>query len=294
MTTNNHSYIRYILIVCFFFSLAILTACKPKPSASQPFPDLKEWDLLIISNSTNWGVGQFYAKLIEADMKVKVNLHDCWHDALSIGETLKTLQNGGYLSSHVGDLSCLQPWSELVKEAEVMVLTGNHLDSYPSDGSWNIPNSFNQCYYGGYEGKNLQPGFEAYKDTMLNTCAPETFYTYKAQWEAVLDEIDKIREGRPLILRMTTEYIPIHSDWLKYGVDAVCTICFGYSPEIIRQVAEAHGVPLADTMLALSGKYKLSDPPAEYIGPDGIHPSDAGAQFIASLLQQTGYEYAGK
>jgi hypothetical protein len=102
MKTNKHAYVRNLSFVCFLFSLIILTACKP----SKPFPDLKEWDLLIISDSMNWGVGQSYAELIEADMYVKVNLHDCWVGGLSIGTVLNALQSRGTLYPYVDDTSC--------------------------------------------------------------------------------------------------------------------------------------------------------------------------------------------
>ena len=174
-----------------------------------------------------------------------------------------------------------------------MVLAGNPLESMPPDGSWNIPERWSLCVNGGYEGKNLLPGFETYKDNILKSCAPETWATYKAHLEAVLDEIDKIREGRPLILRMTDFYIPVHSIWVENGVDEVCTTCFGYQSEAIRQVAEEHGVPVADTMVGLNGKDYKSEIPAGYLR-DGIHPWDTGAQFVATILQKTGYEYAGK
>jgi hypothetical protein len=294
MATKTHTYTRSFWIVFVLITLIFLPACKPKESASKPFPDLEEWDLLVISDSSNWGVGQYYANLIEADNKVKVNLHDCWVDVLSIGSVLKTLQTGGSLKPFVGDQSCQRPWSDLVKEAEVMVLFGNPVDSKPPDGSWDVPESGLLCFPGGYEGKNLLPGFETYKDKMLKSSALETWATYKADLGAVIDEIYKIREGRPLILRMTDFYIHLHSRWREYEVDEVCTTGMGNMAEAIRQVAEEHGVPVADTMAVLNGKDHMSEIPAGYLRTDGKHPSDVGAQFIATLLQKTGYEYAGK
>jgi hypothetical protein len=293
MATKTHTYSRSFWIVYVLITLIFLSACKPKESASKPFPDLKEWDLLIISDSMNLGVGQYYAKLIEADMNVKVNLYDCWVGGLSIGSVLKTLQSEGSINPYTLDKCYQRPWPDLVKEAEVMVLAGNPLESKPPDGSWNIPERWSLCVNGGYEGKNLQPGFETYKENMLKSCAPETWATYKTHLAAILDEIDNIREGRPLILRMTDFYIPIHSIWIENGVDEVCTACFGYQSDAIRQVAKEHGVPVADTMVGLNGKDYRSEIPAEYL-MDGIHPADTGAQFIATLLQQTGYEYGGK
>lgn len=293
MKIKARTCVRNIWVAVILIFVVLLTSCQPK--STNPFPDMKEWDLLIISDSTNWGVGQYYTKLIEQDMNVKVTLHDCWVGALSIGTVLKTLQSGRSWSSFVRDPSCNKPLSVLIREAEMMVLHANEFDSYPPDGSWNIPEDPLSCVKGGYEGKSNLLGFATYRDNMLKLCTPETFATYKAHIGAVLDEIDKIRDGSPLILRMTSAYIPIHSSWLKSGVNEVCTICCGYHSETIRRVAEEYGVPVADTMVGFNGKDYLSDPrESGYIGSDGIHPSDSGAQFIATLLQQTGYEYAGK
>jgi len=300
MTTKNYSHVRYVLILCTLFSLAILAACKPKPSASQPFPDLKEWDLLIISDSSNFGVGQYYAKLIEADMNVKVNLHDCYVGDMSIGSALQALQSGKSLFPSMGNVSCQTPWSEdawidLIKDAEVMVLYGGPQGSRPPEGYWNDPANFLSCRYGGYEGKSKLPGFDTYIDKIRDSCASETLTTYKAHLGAFIDEIYKLREGRPLILRMTDLYNPLHSIWKANDVDDVCTACFRNVTDALRQVAEEHGVPLADTMVGFGGKDYMSDPvEAGYIGPDGEHLSDAGAQFVATLLQQTGYAYSGK
>jgi lysophospholipase L1-like esterase len=77
-----------------------------------------------------------------------------------------------------------------------------------------------------------------------------------------------------------------HSKWVENGVDEVCTTCLGNTSKAIRQVAEEHGVPVADTMIRLNGKDYLQDyNEAGYLRGDGIHPSDAGTQFIATLLQ---------
>lgn len=324
MEKIKHTYSRFFLFGCFLFLLATLVGCSAQessitpiplptntpvpprvtptntqmpPSATpnpRPFPDLHEWDLLIISDSTNWGVGQYYAKLIEADMNVKVILHDCWVGALPIGSFLKSLQTGRSWSSYASDPSCDKPLADLINEAEAMVLYGNPLVSKPPDGSWNVPENFFSCMLGGYEGESMLPGFETYKDKMLTSCAIETFATYKTQWGGVFDEIDKIRQGRPLILRLTSGYLLEQSRWIKSSVDEVCITCQGRLLAALRQVAKENGVPVADTMAGLNGQDYMSEIPAEYIGGDRVHLSDAGAQFVATLLQQTGYAYAGK
>jgi hypothetical protein len=293
MAINIHTFPRYLLFVCIAFYLILLTSCKP-------YRDLKEWDLLLISDSSNWGVGQYYAKLIEADIGVKVNLHDCWVGGMPIGSALQALQSGKSLYPALVTSNCQSPWSDdawtkQIKEAEVMVLFGNPWDSVPPNGAWDIPeNPLVTCNEGGYYGNISMPLDEANQKRILNSCAPETFATYKAHLGAFLDEIDKIREGRPLILRITDYYLSFHSVWNENGVDEICTTCISNSLEAVQQVAKEHGVPLANTLVALNGEDYLSDPrEAGYIGYDGAHLSEAGAQFVATLLQQTGYSYAG-
>ncbi len=288
-------YGKFILVINVLFLLVFLTACKTEKAAVTPFPDLKEWDLLIISDSSNWGVGKYYAQHIEEDMNVKVNLHDCWVGAMTIGAALEALQSGGSLEPYLGDPYCERPWADIIEEAEVMVLHGSPVDSLPPDGSWEVSESYLQCESGGYIGENQLPGFETFKKNMLKSCAPATFATYQAHLGAFLDEIDKIREGRPLILRLTSIYIPLHSYWKMADLDEVCTQCFRNYEKAILQVAREHGVPVADYMAGFNGKDRMLDPSeAGYFGVDQIHLSDLGAQFAASILRQTGYEYAGK
>lgn len=272
-------------------AMPITSQVSLTPSPSTPaLAKLEEWDLLIISDSSNWGVGQYYAKLIEADNNVKVNLHDCWNGNQRIVHVLQTLQSGGIWSSFiaVGDKSCQKPLTDLVKEAEVMVLFGNPIGS-------DSPGGGDECVLGGYANKNKVPEFEAYKSNLLTSCAPEKWATYKKNLGLVIDEIYKLRDGRPLILRMTDLYIPMHASYIANDMNEVCTACLSSLADAIRQVAAEHGVPVADTMAGFNGKDYMSDPvEAGYIKYDGIHPSDKGAQFIATLLQQTGYEYAVK
>jgi lysophospholipase L1-like esterase len=183
---------------------------------------------------------------------------------------------------------CQRPLKDLVNEAEVMVLFGN------PDGA-DHPTGVDTCVAGGYVNKYKLPDFDTYKNNLMANCTQDGWSTYKTNLGAVIEEIFKIREGRPIILRMTDFYIPVHARYIANEIDDVCTACLTTFSDSIRQVATDHGVPVAETMAGFNGNDNKSDPvELGYIREDGIHPSDAGAQFLAILLQQTGYAYAGK
>lgn len=66
-----------------------------------------------------------------------------------------------------------------------------------------------------------------------------------------------------------------------------------YGPEISRMVdpyyvveplAAKHGFTLVDTEVVFNGQSRRGMPPAEFFGPDGLHPSPAGARRIAQVF----------
>lgn len=281
--------IRRMVVGLTFLSL-LATACQSK--AGNPFPELKEWDLLIISDSANWGVGQYYADLIEEEIGVTVNLSDCWVGSLTARKTLTVIREGRGLSFLGGEV-CMTPWRDLIKEAEVMVLQSGPQESHPANGAWDTPINMDTCVEGGYEDWGTDPAtIAANKAQIQANCAPETWSAYIADLEAILDEIETIREGRPLILRMTDHYVPDHPKWKKYGVDDVCTACFDNFVAAIHQAAESHGVTVIKTIDAFNGKDHKQDPGEKgYIGGDGFHLSDKGRQLVAKLLIESGFDY---
>ncbi len=277
-------------------SIPAVTSIPLTPTPNLPFPGLTEWDLLVISDSSNAGTGAPYARLIETDQGVKVSLHNCWLGGLPVYEILERLQGMVISISGSDDPYCRRPWPELVAEAEVMILAGNPIRSPPPDGAWQAPEA-NSCVGGGYEGLGNDPAaLAAYRAALPGTCAPETWITYKSHLRSILDEIDKIRQRKPLILRMTDVFIPVHASWKKEGVDDVCTTCLENYAAAIREVAEEYGVTVVSTLDGLNGPDHLYDPTEKgYIGPDGMHLSDAGDQAVARLLMGSGYGvYTGK
>ncbi|HEX2913601.1 MAG TPA: hypothetical protein VH186_22550, partial [Chloroflexia bacterium] len=213
-----------------------------------PFPGLAEWDLLMISDGTNIGVASNYAKLIEADRHVKVNVRSCWTPAQSILTALQNLQNN--TPSCVPD----KTWADLVREAEVIVVFGNPQTSLPPDGSWSGPNAWLGCVNGGVSAKGLDPAAAAaYNAEVVKTCAPETFAQYKTHFGAVFDKIFELRAGNPVIMRTTDFYIPGFAPMQELGVEGCCTTCVENFSSAVHQVAAEHNVPVASGMTALNG-----------------------------------------
>jgi len=123
-----------------FFVVAVAVAGLLAGCAAGPVPleKLSEWDVVVIGDSSLWGVAEPYAKRIEADRGVKVNLHDEWQGALSAGVILKALRGDP------GDSLTREKWPQLIRDAEVLVLFGNPMDSLAPeirDAGWSCVSS---------------------------------------------------------------------------------------------------------------------------------------------------------
>ncbi len=268
------------------------SAPAPKPV---PFPGLATWDLLVISDPTNYLVAKYYAELIKADQHVEVTVHDCQIDDMSFRTALDLLREDAPAQQGA---SCEGKWADLVREAEVIVVHGNPRDSKPADGSWASPESMFLCVDGGFIDKSADPSaLAAQQASITRSCAPETFATYKADLGSLFDKIFSLRDGRPVIMRATDMYIPgiAFSDWSRLGLMEVCAACQDNYGAAIHQAAAEHGVPVASSRDALNGTDHRANPTdLGYIGAYGLLPSDKGAQRVAEALRETGYGYAGK
>jgi hypothetical protein len=282
---------RLISTVVSLFLVRTLARCSTSAqNEPEPFPDYDEWNLLILSDSSNWGVGQPYAKFIEEDKKVKVNLHDCWVGSLSARQILEGLQDNS--TRTCGG----ETWQKSVREAEVIVLFGNPQGSEPPDGSWGGAFTWLDCVSRSSTIQISDPAELALRqEKAIQSCTPESFSLYEENLGKAIDRIYELREGRPVILRMTEFYIPLHQGWQTGQMDQVCTTCMENFAAAIRRVAASRQVVLVSTMDALNGKDHMSDPKeCGYIQGDGIHLSPEGAEFVARLLHSSGYSYAKK
>jgi hypothetical protein len=232
-----------------------------------PFEGLAEWEVVVIGDSSLWGVGEPYATLIEQDRGVEVTLHDEWQGGLSARAILEALRGED------GGSAKREKWPELIRNAQVLVLFGNPVDSLGPEALAVAESCLS----------NLDPGEEA--------ITPDSFAQYKADLSAIYDEVAKLREGRPMILRAVGIYNPVISVWREKGFEDVCRAFWDGQNDAVRQAAEQTGVPFVDTYAAFNGADHNQDPRERaFIRSDGEHPSEAGAQFYAALLGRSGYD----
>jgi predicted dienelactone hydrolase len=238
---------------------------SPAPSLPSGLPQT-EWHLVVIGDSSLWGLGTAFAAQIENDVGVQVILADYALPTLSAGEALADLRKEKPPYTRLTAKA-----AEDLRQAEVVVMFFNPLRSVSPEH----PLDLDACF------ANRAPA----------SCSPEGFEQYTADMEAIWAEILKLRGGKPTILRATDIYNPLVSPWREAGVFEACTGCWQNMSNAARLAAEAYNIPFLSRLDAFNGPSHDEDPREKgYIHFDGEHPSDLASQFTAELLSQMGYE----
>lgn len=246
---------RTVGIVLLALAVLSPTGC----SSQEPAPIQEEtWDLVILSDSTLTGVGMRYAEHIEAANDVDVRLHDAWRGGGSAIALLGGLDEGGWAA-------------ELVADAEVVVYFGNPMGAVAESQDWDC----------GEDGATFQ----------VTRCDQDGFAPYREVLEQIPARIENLRDGQPTIVRATEFYAPFIERWREEGVYQACLDCYSQFMGAIRDAADNAGVPVARIWDEYNGPDHDENPVDKgFIGPDGMHPSEAGSQATADLLHELGYE----
>jgi hypothetical protein len=223
----------------------------------------KPYDLVWITDSSGWGAASFYARQVEQSLKVNVRVHDEWVGGLYATTILKRLRNPS------------DPWVRLIRDAEVVVVYGAPVGLAIAKGG--------DCVH------SIEPP--------LNV-GPQAWPKFIAGMKAIYKQIFAIRNGEPVILRTTTQYVPfIHQapssmmSWEQAGIMKQCTKNWEWFSWAISKAAAAYHVGVADVYTAFNGKTHLEDPVAKgYIQSDGWHTNDKGRAVIAKTLAALGYK----
>jgi hypothetical protein len=251
---------------------ASLTAKLSTPLASRtpakmPKGPGVEWHLVVVSESSGWGLGEAYASQIEKDVGVKVTVDDFAIGDLSAGDVLDQLQNG---KSSVPELEGLPT---ALANADVVILFPSPMRSVDDDAFLNI-----QLCFGNAEGTPTP-------------CSSKGFEKYTADLETIWGKVFEYRAGKPTILRALDYADPFVSRWNENQIFEACTTCWECGSAAARKAAEAFHIPFLSRYDVFNGPdHNLDLGQQEYLGGDGIHPNDAAQQRTAELLSKLGYE----
>jgi len=248
-----------IWLVGLALAALALSACAPRELS-----DYDQWDLVFISDSSGWGVANAYAQFIEEDTGIPVVVHDLAIGGLSAGRVLIALRGE---SRHAR----LSELPELLREAEVVVLEANPMDSISEDhpGDWNCVD-FGWLY--------------------VNACGSETFDAYRADLETIYDAIFALRGNKPVIVRARDLY-NFPTRWEEEGVGEACATCWANFLQAIYEVAAEYNVPVARVFDTYNGPNHDEDPEAKGLTlRHDVHPSPEGVTAQAQILRELGYE----
>jgi hypothetical protein len=249
------------------------TALPPSTQQELPRGPEAEWDLVVIGDSSLWGLGKALAAQIEADVGVRVIHHDSTVGGLSAGRVLRALETGE------SDNPKLATLSDLLREAEVVVMFANPEDSMDPENLTELEKCFHY--------RSPEKPAEA--------CSLEAFEGYTADLTAIWAKILELRDGQPTVLRAIDLYNPLVSPWKEFGDFDGCTECWERMSAAVRLAAEAQGVPFLNRYDAFNGADHGEDPREKgYIRSDGEHPSALASRFTAELLSEMGYEPVAK
>jgi len=245
----------------------LLTGCKPFTTQPTGLPQGagNEWHLVVIGESSSWGLGEAYASQIEKDLGIKVILDDFAIGDLRAIAVLEALRTGKSSNSRLEQLPAA------LKQADMVVMSASPYGSVTPE----TRKSIERCF------SSLEPA----------PCTPQGLEGFTADLQAIWAIIFELREGRPTILRGIDAASPFVSSWKKYQVYDACTVCWEEYSEASRRAAEAYHIPFLSRYDAFNGLEHDEDLSQKgYAGSDGIHPNDLASQLTAELLSKLGYE----
>jgi lysophospholipase L1-like esterase len=129
---------------------------------------------------------------------------------------------------------------------------------------------------------------------ITKACTNRVADQYRRDLDAVMAQINDLRQGRPTLLRVTTVYNSVIGDHVDRSWDspeAVAPSVYAVEryTEAQCEVAKANGGECADTYHALNG-HSGRDPAGEFLAADYTHLAQKGHDAFAKALIATGFD----
>ncbi len=234
------------------------------PTATVALPEGgAEWDYVVLGASAVWGFFRKYAAHIEADLGVKVTVHDWTFPDQHSTALLRNLRHSKELRSDI-------------LEAEVVTFY------IPPEY---LRTSLHSYYDGSCGGEDNQD------------CLREGLTSYKADVDAILAEILSLTSTSDTLIRPMTFYDPFVNYHKKLGIFEDVTPYVKTANEYVVQIASEHNLPAAQVYLAFNGPNGDEDAAdkgymSDTMNTDSVsmHTNSVGAALIADLHRELGYE----
>jgi hypothetical protein len=244
----------------------LMVACnttQPSPTATlvpTPTKGAAKWDYVALGESMSFDMISRYAKILERDLGVSVELHD-WARA------------NDHSSSLLERLRTNERLRQALREAEVV--------------TFQIPIGVIVGPFKTFEfGDPGECGGDDNQD-----CLRDAFETYMADTDEIIAEIVSLRNPSDAVIRAQDVYQIKVRETQETGSFEIINGYWRAANAHLIEVATRYGIPVARVYDAFMGEDGVQDPRDQgLILSDGLHPSPEGAALMAELFQAMGYE----
>ncbi len=226
----------------------------------------KEWNYVALGDSVtfcpdNQALINQYAKMLEQDLGVKVNLRNWTLPGDHSSRLLERLRTNPELRQAMRDADVITfeiPWNVVEKPCQIFlgIIPGN-------------------C--GGADNQE---------------CLRTAFETYKVDTGAIMAEIVSLRSPSEALIRTMDTYQFVVKETKDTGTfDVINRFWRDANLHVLEQAAR-YNIPAARVYDAFMGTNGTEDPMEKNLVSDGFHPTPEGAILIAELLRELGYGFA--
>lgn len=205
-----------------------------------------------MGDSSSWAFPEFYARYMETDLNLKVNVINRTVGGVSGDYILNQVRTDERLRQDIRQANVVTFYGAPLHLIGMRIATGRQADEYD--------------------------------------CSPQKVATYRAEMGALADEILALRKGKPTIIRTYTRFMPFYRIWREAGQFEEFRRCLATLDAAILEMGRERGILVVDVGAALNGPNHDQDPTDKgYISGDGIHENDAGGQAVADAFRAVGY-----
>jgi hypothetical protein len=119
----------------------------------------------------------------------------------------------------------------------------------------------------------------------------EKLKTFRETYDAILSEILSLNNSSDTIIRVMDFYFPYVQSYKDSGIYEDTKHHWVEFNKCIAEVAEKHGIPVAQVFQAMNGIHGDDDPNEKgYLASNSLTLSDEGYWVVAKLFRELGYE----